>query len=390
MTDPFARAARFSPVYLDENAPLRRQPYSPELPRPQRFYDQFEDRALFFDVFRSAGGRHVYLVGPIAMNLEPAIRGIAITGLASGHKPRVQLHFGLQVVLARVRLPREDTHLRVEIAGQSHEVEIRPNASELFAGERVLVAINKDNALQWIADWARFYVKEHGATAVIVYDNGSTAYSHDELRETIAGVAGVRRVMVVPWSFRYGMTDPHHSPQLPGHWVRFAQPPLFTQVFRKYAARSRSLLSVDIDELVVSPHRRSVFKAAERSPFGILRFTRIWVENVREDQSSVPRHADFIVRKKGRRAKDPGKKWAINPRRAWLGLWRAQPWTHQVRGWLNLSGSSADFYAYHLDGITTNWGRDRTATPVFDPKVHVKDRLLIDVFADVFGTPRKR
>jgi hypothetical protein len=154
--------------------------------------------------------------------------------------------------------------------------------------------------------------------------------------------------------------------------------------------RARSILNVDIDELVVSPFRYSIFKAVEKSLFGTIRFNRLWVENIRDNVAGPARHSDYFVRKKGTRSKDRGKKWALNPRMAWLGSWRAQPWTHQVKGWLNLSGSSVDFYGYHFIGISNSWYWDRTETPKFDPKSHQKDQLLLRVFADAFGAPRNR
>ncbi|UXN74149.1 hypothetical protein N8D56_02365 [Devosia sp. A8/3-2] len=68
----------------------------------------------------------------------------------------------------------------------------------MLAGDRVIFTINKDNNLEWIADWARFYVKEHGATAVVVYDNGSTEYGLDDIRSTLAAVEGLKKFLVIP------------------------------------------------------------------------------------------------------------------------------------------------------------------------------------------------
>ena len=68
---------------------------------------------------------------------------------------------------------------------------IQPNRSAALRGDRVIFTINKDNDLAWIADWARFYVAEHGATAAVVYDNGSTDYIGRPLSgATLAAVPG--------------------------------------------------------------------------------------------------------------------------------------------------------------------------------------------------------
>jgi hypothetical protein len=379
-----------APVLLDPARPLRRIPLGPELDRPQSFHDRFDDDAVFYDVFRDHTGRHVYLIGPMALNLAPLIDNLEIFGHPSGTSARPRIHHGIQAEILRVTLPKGDTHLRFTFGEQPVEVAIQPNRSDAFRGDRIVFTINKDNDLAWIADWARFYVAEHGATAAVVYDNGSTGYSLDDLRTTLAAVPGLEKFLVIPWPYRFGsMDDVFTGHKFGGNWAMFAQPPKFTQFFRRYGMRARSILNADIDELVMSPFRRSVFKAVERSPFGLLRFNRMWVLNARAEDG-VPRHAQFVIRKKGVAARDRGKKWAIAPGRAFFASWRAQPWTHQVRGWFNLSGSSGAFYGYHFIGISRSWYWDRTEQITFDPKLHVKDQLMIDTFADVYGTPRRR
>lgn len=385
-----AAIAASSPVLLSGAGSLRRIPLGPELKRPASFYERFDDRALFYDVFRDHTGRHVYLIGPMALNLEPLIDALVIEGRPSGRRAKPRIHHGVQAEILRVTLPGGDTHLAFTFGEQNFEIPIQPNRSAALAGDRVIFTINKDNALAWIADWARFYVAEHGATAAVVYDNGSSDYTLEELRATLAGVEGLAKFLVIPWPYPFGsMNDVFDGHKFGGHWAMFAQPPKFTHFFRKYAMRARSILNVDIDELVMSPFRHSIFKAVERSPFGLLRFNRVWVLNARE-QSGPPLHRQFVIRKKGVAARDRGKKWAMAPGRAFLASWRAQPWTHQVKGWFNLSGSSIRFYGYHFIGISRSWYWDRTEQIEFDPKLHIRDPLMIKTFADIFGREDKQ
>ena len=385
-----ATLAATSPVKLAADQPLRRIPLGPELERPQSFHDRFDAEYLFYDVFRDHTGRHVYLIGPMGLNLTPLIDAMTITGVQSGTRTKPRIHHGVQVTMVRVTLPETDTELTITLGDQVFIAPILPNASTALTGDRVIFTINKDNHLSWIADWARFYVREHGATTAIIYDNGSTEYTLDELRETLSGVEGLQKFLVVPWRFPYGsMYDVFTGHKFGGHWPQFAQPPLFVQTFRRYAMHARSILNVDIDELVISPNRKSIFKAVERSLFGLLRFNRVWVLNARPE-TDAPRHSQFVIRKKRLAARDPGKKWALAPGRAFFASWRAQPWTHQVKGWLNLSGSSIDFYGFHFMGISRSWYEDRTEKITFDPALHERDALLIATFADVFGTPRSR
>ena len=382
--------AASTPALLDPALALRRIPLGPELERPASFYERFDDSAVFYDVFRDHGGRHVYLIGPMALNLEPLLDGLVITGHPSGKSVKPRIHHGVQAEILRVTLPKGDTELSFPFGEQQFRLPIQPNQSRHFHRDRVIFTINKDNDLAWIADWARFYVREHGATAAVVYDNGSTSYSLDDLRQTLAQVDGLAKFLVIPWPYKFGsMDDVFEGHRFGGNWGMFAQPPKFTQFFRKYAMQARSILNVDIDEFVMSPFRKSVFKAVERTPFGLLRFNRVWVLNARTE-TGPPRHWHFFIRKKGIAARDRGKKWAMAPGRSFFASWRAQPWTHFVKGWLNLSGSSAEFYGYHFIGVSRSWYWDRTENIAFDPSEHVKDQLMLDTFADVFGTDRKR
>ncbi len=380
----------YSHVELDASGALRRLPLEPERERPKAFWDKFDATHLFYDVFRDHTVRHVYLIGPMALNLAGSMESLAVKGHPSGQSAQLKLHHGTQITIARATLPRGDTTLELGLAGQTWRVTIQPNRSSTFAGDRVVFAVNKNNELPWIADWARFYVREHGATAAVIYDNRSTTYTLDELTSALVGVEGLKKCLVIPWTFPFGTRDHDFTGSRFGeNWARFAQPPIFTHFFRKYAMHTRSFLSVDIDELVMSPFRKSVFKAVERAPFGLLRFNRVWGSNKRE-ATGLPRHADFVIRKRGVAARDRGKKWGAAPARAFLASWRAQMWTHYVRGWVNLAGWRDDFYGYHFRGISHAWNYDRSDEGPFDPKIDIKDKLMIDTFADVFGTPRRR
>ena len=46
-------------------------------------------------------------------------------------------------------------------------------------------------------EWLTYYIKEHGDNAVVIYDNGSTAYSLDVLTKALADLDGMQAVAVV-------------------------------------------------------------------------------------------------------------------------------------------------------------------------------------------------
>ena len=70
-----------------------------------------------------------------------------------------------------------------------------------MAGLNVLFTKSKDNHLSWIYDWAKFHVKHHGVTGLLIYDNGSTSYSPEDVMDSVGSIDGLESVVVVRWPF---------------------------------------------------------------------------------------------------------------------------------------------------------------------------------------------
>jgi hypothetical protein len=373
-----------SPVVLASDGTTKRVPHTDELAKLPNIGEQFDTLNVFYDVFRSASGKHVFMLGPHPFNLEDDVHKMQVTALPSGKTVTPQVHVGDQALIVRAKVDPNDDRLAITFAGQDFTVKIQDNLSHLFANKRIVTTINKDNDLTWIRDWAHYYVAEHGADAFIVYDNGSTLYTQAQLRETLEAVAGAGNVLVLPWHYPFGVYGYVFNKGRQWFFAYFAQPVMLVHVFRKYAASSAALLNVDIDELALSPFGKSIFKSAERSLFGVIRFIRIELENIRADTSHIPRHADYWVRKK-KGGIERGRKWVINPSRArWFGSWKTQPWTHRVYGWLNPHNTSTTFYGYHFLGVSTSWAFDRSKALKFDKKLHREDRLIKKALAKHF------
>ena len=134
--------AASTPALLDPALALRRIPLGPELERPASFYERFDDSAVFYDVFRDHSGRHVYLIGPMALNLEPQLDGLVITGHPSGKTVKPRIHHGVQAEILRVTLPKGDTELSFPFGEQHFRLPIQPYQSRHFHRDRVIFTIN--------------------------------------------------------------------------------------------------------------------------------------------------------------------------------------------------------------------------------------------------------
>ncbi|NOZ32032.1 MAG: hypothetical protein GXP01_02920 [Alphaproteobacteria bacterium] len=385
-------------VYLDPDQPLRRLPPRPELVRPEKFMAQFEDRALFYDIFRAGDGKRVFMLGPIELNLGRYYSRLRVTGHPSGKTVRFKrAPYVKASLLGWVTLPPQDTELSFQFAGQHFRVPIAVNHAELFENQRVAFTINQNNELRWIADWAEFYVKEHGATAAVIYDNRSDLYSVADVENALAAVSGLKKYMVVPWDHPFGATDPAWRGKA-RDWARFAQPVLYTQFMHRFAWRAVSIVNADIDELVISSKRRSIFEAVENARFGLIKFPFKLVENITDTRPAEARHRDYLACERGFVINPRAlRKWAMAPARLWLRGLPVLPVNHNVLHAISGNTTSDEFVNYHFKAITSGWRSKRNSGDLatnalkretasrFDAGLHLQDPLLVATMGETFG-----
>src|SRR3569833_738891 len=181
-------------VVLPADQPLRRS--SPRAPEDrQDGYDAaFDDRTVAFDLALTSAG--MWMVAPPLRNLRSSLE-VAVDGV------QVSLRFRELDRHERVEIPRRGD-VRVTLGGFEATLSEPTDWSQIFAGLRTLQTLSKNNDLAWIHDWASFYARWHGTEAVLLYDNGSTSYSGEEVLETLRSVSGIRAAVVVNWPFPYG------------------------------------------------------------------------------------------------------------------------------------------------------------------------------------------
>lgn len=386
-------------VFLPEDSKILRQPIAPEIPRSDQFMAEFDQRGIFYSIFRDISGKRVWFLGPELMNLERSVLPMWVEGAQSGVRTQIQFLKNDHVCVGYAELPRDEQELLLEVGEHSIVTEIGKNYSAQFKDARVVYCINKDNDLRWVKDWATFYVKEHGADAFIIFDNNSQTYTPLQLEVALREVSGINRANVINWPFKFGAIDPvAQKLGKPAH-ILFAQRVAHMELFLRYGVVANSILNVDIDELVISAKRRSVLDVVQQRFFGCIKFDRYLVENAREygTANDLQSFRDYYLRNKlhlGRQ--DKYKKWAIAPSR--LRSIQKTPilWTHRIYGALNPYPTSKEFKCYHFAGITCDWRRkeDREVERVwqhsrsnqleFDQNLHVKDEFLAEVLHDVF------
>ncbi|ROS78546.1 hypothetical protein EDF32_0444 [Cellulomonas sp. PhB143] len=267
-------------------------------------------------------------------------------------------------------VPRRTREIQVEGPLGRATLVVQESGQELFAGHRVLVTLSKNNDLLWVEEWAEYYAREHGTSAVLFYDNGSDAYTPEDILSTLSRVPGIEVVVVVPWNFPYG---PGGGPAV--RWDSdYCQYSVLEHARRRYLARASGVLSVDIDELVLTADGRAVYAHASEARYGAVVFQGRWIEKASEEAvEGVPSFADYFHYDPTLKATT--KKWCIDPRR----LPGSVQWRVHSLNPLQLD-VDPEILHRHFKGVNTDWKYRRKAA-VVDPERLVADLDIRDAVA---------
>lgn len=204
---------------------------------------------------------------------------------------------------------------------------------------RILAAISKNNAAEWVATWADFHRHNYGLDDVIVYDNGS-----DNIQELEIALDG--KAKIINWNFPYGPPGKRFN--------KFAQPGALNHCLRKFCRRG-TLFNFDIDELLIA-NPPTLEEEIKRN------------KTVYIDSHNVPKtknltspytHYDFKLRDVERRKK--ARKFVCSEATVDIisqhNTWKHSkiPFTKKLRRNKPKKLESDHAYFLHFLGITTNW-----------------------------------
>lgn len=342
---PDAGVARLAEIVLPSDLGLRRDHVLPPDGRGPGFDDAYDFRTLFYDAVWLPGAGRVALIAPKLLNFERLLRSseMRLDGrtVRPGRIKRSRRH---DVVL----LPAMTAPASLEIAGDGWgaSVDLPPVEAEAFAGRNVLMTVSRDNSLRWIRDWASYHVREHGADALLFFDNGSRAYGLGDLIETLAGVEGMATVRVVSVPAPFGAIPAKGSRSR----ALFLQTALWNVGRLRFLRDARAVLPCDVDELVTRRGARSVFDAAVASRGGFVKFSGTWRAH-RLGPDTEPAHQDHVFLSDGRDSSPP--KYCVAPA-GWL---RGRSWNTHGLEMLPFSRlfETKEFGYLHCHGVTTHW-----------------------------------
>ena len=369
---------------------IERVPTRPAEYREADFRQRFDAETLFFDAIYADERRDTALIlAPPPFNLAGPLRATRATAQPSSSTCALKLEELDRHGRAWVRVPAGTTHLELGGVFGRLDVPLAANCSDAFRGRRVLLTVTKDNELDWIQDWIRYHRDRHRADAVLLYDNGSTAYTPEDLAEAVARLSGIEVAGIVVWPFKYGPQGRADG----RFWDSdFCQNGALEHARWLFLRSARSVLSVDVDELVVSGDTRTVFERAEAAWHGSARFNGYWMYGFADrgptsDAELSFRDFEYYLNSAQRPAAEAlgvealcPTKWAVVPARCPA---RAQWCAHRIKRWLPGYLASSGLSYRHFREISHHWKLNRRQRPRFDPQVFVHDAELLASYAKV-------
>lgn len=324
--------------------------------------DRYDTDTLVYGGVWMPWKRRLRLFAPNPLNLRPMLE--QADWLGDGRPlPKPKLSRFKRYATLDFDAPGPVRDLTMTLGDMQTTCPVLPADTAPFAGCNVLYTMSRDNSLDWVCDWVIYHHKAHGADAVIISDNGSTAYTPQDLLDRLTGLGVLRAALVQTVPYRYG---PSSQICARASSARFLQSAVANYVRDAWLGQARAVLSCDIDELVVSKRDVSIFDAARAARLGVVTFPGFW--RFCDPALQKPRHADHVFSRYDR-AKPCPTKYVWRPDGP-LGDWSLM--THGLeavpRGWVS---GAPDFWFAHCHGITTGWkaGREtlHTASMQLDP-----------------------
>lgn len=345
---------------------------------PSDAYDRgYDFKTLVYDTFHDPEGEQVVLLCPQLLNFEALIHEARFDLDGVPVVPHVQNLSRCSVVLlpcgAKIPQLLQITHPRfggLLSVGASYLADL--------ARSNALYTISRNNRLEWIQDWLRYYVGVHGADTVVLSDNNSTDYAPADLRAAIAEVEGLRHAVILRARYPFGPTAETKA----GYASLYLQRSMAELIRRRFLGRARAVLNVDIDELFHSRSGQSVFDATATDPSGYVRADAQWVYASAPGPDGIYRHRDHgFVSASGK--PKANRKWCVAPE----GPEAGKQWlTHFING--RKDPVNPDFIMWHCRQISTSWKLDRSANDEAELK---PDDDVSEAFARAFrDVPRKR
>lgn len=356
-----------------------------EMPRPielreDSYEEKFDNKTLFYDVFQVED--EIFLIGPPLHNLKSImenssiyIDNIKIDGL------NITWGEQLRYTITKIKFENTSRRYRLKIVNEyfTSETYISRNRTEEQKNKDVLVAINKNNKIDWIYDWAKFYYHSEGINTVIIYDNNSTNYSVEQLATKLSVLNKIKFYIVktpFPFGPQGGWLDLNGKlTQLPFDSF-YLQASMLSHARFFFCNQANFYLNADIDELVVEKTGDKIKNVMKEKNLSYACFSQVYIYS--SEVNDDLKLADVYLKDKD--STYGCQKWACFPKQIDESR---QFDIHVIHGLRSTFVNN--IVKYHLYPISSNW-RDSRNNKTLSKDNDTICRDLAIKFNDIFNS----
>lgn len=372
------KISKTNPAVLPVNSSLYREPPRDPTDFTPGYLQRYDGHTILADIFNS--GDRLLGIGPPLLNLKETADN-AIINLNHVTRAAESSWEDLNRI-SRLSVPLWHTaeHVQMLFGSETFDVTPSPDDSDIFRDSNVVVTLSKDNPLVNVRDWLTNLVVNHEINGAIIYDNGSSSYTQEELLEVMESIAGLDNGIVVDWPYKYGNTG--GPSQI---WDSdFGQYMCWEHARWRYLSTANCVVISDVDEIPVSSSQRNLVTIAEETPHGVYSYPVRDCPPVPRDKFGANRqrlHTDYVVSDSKRGAYS--RKVVYMPKRIPVN---SQVGNHQVIG---VSAEySEEVITRHVVGVHYAWrNRDwsySNAERVFDSRTDFEDDELLAQYLRTF------
>lgn len=318
-----------------------------------RFDDNFDWDNAWYDAMQ-VNENTLLLIGPPLYDSKNWINGNVAFFDPNGQKLPVQFMELDRVCYTAMTVGGWVDSISMVSNGESVTIPINKNHGE-FDGKKVMVTLQKNNPIAWIGQWMHYHIKVHGVDAFLIYDNGSTDYSAEDLDEALRGIPAT--IKIVEWPYPYGPQGSDHAP-----WDSdYGQYVMLEHAKYRYLSGAGLVLNNDIDEMIVTKGLtlNDIQQHLSSAQTGCLRYRGVWIEpydlNNQRMAADVPFEQryirDFFCTDSDNKI-GIGYKWMLVPQRHLNNQWLV----HHINA--PMIESDQLHYAHYL-ALNTNWSWKR-------------------------------
>jgi hypothetical protein len=229
---------------------------------------------------------------------------------------------------------------------------VKSTNSSIFKDCKVIYTLQRNQPLDWIKDWMLFHNKIHGANAVLISNNNSDAYTDRQLLDAMKSVPGFKVCKVLTVPLPWGPFGKYKGIEN----GKYLQTALLNIVRDRFLQDSYAVLNADIDELVLSNTKKSVFDLAQK--YGYVSYSGRWVFS--NTAPAQPYHKNHVYVMSNSEICPP--KYCYKPS-SYLGKMALS--VHRHSGFLGrflskIFARNRDLLYLHCRHISTSWKYDRS------------------------------